>query len=276
MATTEASRETVLETIGVCVHYGGVRALDDVTIAVERGQVRGSIGPNGAGKSTLFDVIAGAQRPTSGRVRFLGADVTRLAAVRRSRLGIRRTFQRQQPWGWLTVWDNVLAAIESERRIGRFVTDALGLGHNGDAASRDRVHAALQFCGIEHLRDRPASDLSIGEARMMELARAIVSEPDLLLLDEPTSGLSEHEAERVGEVIDGLRATKGCTVVLVEHDIDFVMQLSDEVTVLCLGEVIFEGPPAAVRADDTVRTAYLGQEPGSPAATAADPATASG
>jgi ABC-type branched-subunit amino acid transport system ATPase component len=250
----------VLALDGVGVRFGGISALAGVSLAVPEGVVLGLIGPNGAGKTTLFDVISGVRAPNEGRVWFRGNDVTRTSAVARSRRGLRRTFQRVQTFGWLTVEDNVLAALEWRGGGGGMFADVVRLPtrRSRERARRTRVDEVLEQCGLTAVRADPVGSLPIGLARMVELARAIVDEPKLLLLDEPTSGLDEREAERLIEQMAHLRATSTCSVVLVEHDMSFVMEQCDRVVVLELGQVIATGTPKEIQEDPRVRAAYLG------------------
>jgi branched-chain amino acid transport system ATP-binding protein len=252
--------DLVLEVRGVTVRFGGVFALRSVDLALADGEIRGLIGPNGAGKTTLFDCIAGINRPSEGSVHFLGADITDRPAVWRSRHGMRRTFQRQQVFGWLSVEDNVLAALEWRGGGGGTIADLIRMParRRREVERRKRVEAVLEMCGLVDVRHRHASSLPIGQARLLEMARAIADEPRLLLLDEPTSGLAEQETERLGELVRSLRTETGCSVLLVEHDVAFVMGHCDRISVLDLGEVLAEGTPEEIAADATVRTAYLG------------------
>lgn len=240
----------------VGVRFGGVHALSGVSFAVEEGRTCGVIGPNGAGKTTLFDVVTGLRRPTTGTVRLRGEDVTATGAVRRARLGVRRTFQRPQVFGRLTVLENVLAAVEWRGGGGGLPADLVGLRarRRAEAARRERAAEVLDRCGIGALSGAYAADLPIGQRRMVELARAVADEPSVLLLDEPTSGLDGEQAERFASVVRGLDAT----VLLVEHDVGFVMAACERIVVLDLGRVIADGEPAAVREDPAVRAAYLG------------------
>jgi branched-chain amino acid transport system ATP-binding protein len=244
----------------VTVRFGGVVAVDDVTFAVPEGEIRGLIGPNGAGKTTLFDIITGVRQPSAGKVLLDGHDITTRSAVWRSRHGVRRTFQRQQPFGWLSVEDNIVAALDWRGGGGGIVADLLSLPsrRRRDRERRARAHQVMQTCGLLDVRDVPAGLLSIGRARMVELARAIADPPRLLLLDEPTSGLEEHEAENLAHIVRQLRDSAACAILLVEHDVAFVMALCDRITVLNLGEVIAGGTPSEVSADPLVRSAYLG------------------
>ncbi|MFD1939511.1 ABC transporter ATP-binding protein [Nonomuraea mangrovi] len=241
---------------GVCVAFGGVRALSEVSFAVPEGQVCGVIGPNGAGKTTLFDVVSGLRRPQSGRVLVSGTDVTGVSAVRRARAGLRRTFQRTQVFGRLTVADNVLAAMEWRGGGGGVLADLAGLPGRRrlEAARRERVEEVLDLCGLPALRDAYAAALPVGQRRLVELARALADRPAVLLLDEPTSGLDADQTARLREVIAALDTT----VLLVEHDMGFVMDTCDHLVVLDLGKVIATGPPSSIRADPVVRAAYLG------------------
>jgi branched-chain amino acid transport system ATP-binding protein len=249
----------VLDVRDVSQRFGGVRAVDGVDLAVKAGTVHGLIGPNGAGKTTLFDCIAGLRPPSSGSIYFNGRDITNVSAVKRARLGIRRTFQRQQPIGWLTVAENVQAALDWHGGGGGTIADLLALPTRRrlEAARRATVDEALERCHLTHLADERAGLLPIGQARLLELARAIVDQPTMLLLDEPTSGLGEAEAAITASVIRDMRSS-GVSVLLVEHDMPFVMSMCDVVTVLELGTVIAEGTPAEVQSDDAVRLAYLG------------------
>jgi branched-chain amino acid transport system ATP-binding protein len=241
---------------GVSVAFGGVRALTDVTFEVPPGQVCGVIGPNGAGKTTLFDVLSGLRRPTSGVVLLDGVDAGGMSAVRRARAGVRRTFQRTQVFGRLTVAENVLAAMEWRGGGGGLPADLLGLPSRRalERARRDRVDEVLDLCGLGELRDAYAAALPVGRRRLVELARALADRPSLLLLDEPTSGLDADQTARLAEIV----ATLDTTVLLVEHDMGFVMAACERLVVLDLGRVIATGPPAEIRDDPTVRAAYLG------------------
>jgi branched-chain amino acid transport system ATP-binding protein len=230
-----------------------------VSLRVRPGEVCGLIGPNGAGKTTLFDVVSGLTAPTAGTVHLDGADVTRQLPERRARSRVRRTFQRVQLYGRLSVEDNVLAAMEWRGGGGGLFADlvAAPTRRRLEATRREKVAEVLDACGLSGLAGRPAGSLPIGQARLVELARAIADGPRLLLLDEPTSGLSAREAARFGEQIQRLRAD-GVAVVLVEHDVGFVMGQSDRVVVLDLGAVLAEGTPDEIQAHSEVRRAYLG------------------
>ncbi|MFJ3725919.1 ABC transporter ATP-binding protein [Streptomyces sp. NPDC090045] len=250
----------VLEASGVSVRFGGVRALTGVDLGVRAGEVCGLIGPNGAGKTTLFDVLSGIRRPDQGRMLLDGADITRRSPVWRARHGMRRTFQRQQLFGQLSVADNVLVAQEWRGGGGGLAADLLALPARRarELARRARGERVLAGCGIGALGTSYAGGLPVGQARMVELARAVADPPRVLLLDEPASGMSAPEREQLAEVVRRLAAEEGCAVLLVEHNVAFVMELCTRVVVLDLGTVLAEGTAAEVRANPLVREAYLG------------------
>ncbi|WP_412076166.1 ABC transporter ATP-binding protein [Streptomyces xanthophaeus] len=256
----------VLQARGVSVRFGGVRALTGVDLGVRAGEVCGLIGPNGAGKTTLFDVLSGIRRPDEGRLLLDGTDITRRSPVWRARHGMRRTFQRQQLFGQLSVADNLLVAEEWRGGGGGLAADLTGFPARR-ARERDRRargERVLAGCGIGALGTAYAGGLPVGQGRMVELARAVADPPRVLLLDEPASGMSAPERERLAAVVRRLAAQEGCAVLLVEHNVAFVMDLCTRVVVLDLGTVLAEGTPAEVRSDALVREAYLGSSPGAP------------
>jgi ABC-type branched-subunit amino acid transport system ATPase component len=244
----------------VTVNFGGITALDDVDVRVRDGEVLGIIGPNGAGKTTLFDVVSGVRIPNRGTVTFNGSDVTRRSSASRARLGLRRTFQRVQIFGWLTVEENVLTALEVQGGGGGFVADLVAspFRRRRERERRRQVDEILDRYGLAAVKSELAGSLPIGVARMVELARAIIDPPRLLLLDEPASGLDQRETVRLGDEIRALRHDTGCSVLLVEHDAGFVMSRSDRIVVLDQGRILAEGLPAEVQANELVRDAYLG------------------
>ena len=257
----ESSAGDTLRLSGIGVRFGGIAALGGVSFDVARGEIVGMIGPNGAGKTTLFDVISGIRTPNAGTVELDGRDVTKSTATERARRGLRRTFQRVQTFGWLSVEDNVLAALEWRGGGGGFAADLVAFPTRGRRARQRRaqVEAVLEQCGLLPVRAELAGSLPIGVARMVELARAIVDSPSVLLLDEPASGLDATEVERLGTVIQSVREETRCAVLLVEHDAGFVMEQSDRVVVLHLGMVLADGRPDEVQRNQEVRDAYLGE-----------------
>jgi branched-chain amino acid transport system ATP-binding protein len=232
----------------VSVRFGGLQALDLVDLEVANGEIHGLIGPNGAGKTTLFNVITGLQRPTHGTVRLGARDMTTAKPHVRSRLGLGRTFQRLELFGTLTARENVQMAAEVQR--GKLTS-----GRN-PAAEAERQ---LDRVGILHLADEPTDALPTGQARMVELARALAAGPSVLLLDEPSSGLNAEETLALGQVLTGL-AAEGMAILLVEHDMTLVMGICARVAVLDNGQIICRGDPTSVRADPLVQEAYLGAD----------------
>ena len=239
---------SLLQTVDVSVRFGGIQALSDVSIDADPGAITGLIGPNGAGKTTIFNVISGLQPPTSGKVMLDGQDVTGTPVHRRARLGLARTFQRLEVFGSLSVRDNVKVAVEMRGRFTRKRVDAAG-----------RTEELMALTNISHLADQRADTLSTGQARLTELARALASEPRLLLLDEPGSGLDSTESEDFGNLLVRL-ADSGLGVLMVEHDMDLVMRVCERIHVLDFGKKIAEGTPEEVRSDPMVQAAYLGND----------------
>lgn len=241
-----SGNRSLLEVEDVVVQFGGVTAVDHASFVAETGRITGLIGPNGAGKTTCFNVISGLQRPTHGRVHFDGRAITRLPVHRRSRRGMGRTFQRLEAFGSLTVRDNVRVARDIHRGLAVLVRPA----------SAD-VDGLLERVGIAEYAGERADSIPTGVARLLELARCLAAEPQLLLLDEPSSGLDEAETDAFGELLAAL-AAEGRAILMVEHDMDLVMSVCDDIHVLDFGRVIASGPPAAIRADAAVQKAYLG------------------
>jgi branched-chain amino acid transport system ATP-binding protein len=229
-----------LEVRHVSVNFGGVAALADVSFRAEAGAITGLIGPNGAGKTTLFNVITGLQRPNQGSVHMAGQNVTHRRTHRRARLGLARTFQRLELFSSLSATDNVRVGLES-----------------AGAASSSAAVGLLERVGLGAEASSPVSSLPTGSARLVELARALSTDPKVLLLDEPCSGLDERETETLGHLLTSL-AAEGRAVVLVEHDTDLVLRICNTVHVLDFGQIIASGPPEQVRADPVVQEAYLG------------------
>lgn len=249
-----------LEARDISVRFGGIAALRDVSLAFARGMVHGLVGPNGAGKTTLFDTLSGFCAPSRGSVILDGQDVSGRSATWRARHGLRRTFQRQQIFGWLSVEDNLLCALEWRGGGGGLLADLVAFPARRalERQRRTRVEEVLGLTGLDRIRAVPAGDLPIGTARVVEIARAVVDPPKMLLLDEPTSGLEEAEVDRVGKLVRQVCLEEGCGIVLVEHDIPFVMRTCDHVTVLNLGSVLASGTPSEISNHPEVMAAYLG------------------
>jgi branched-chain amino acid transport system ATP-binding protein len=237
----------------VGVRFGGLKAVDAVSITVRRGERRAIIGPNGAGKTTLFNAIAGTFPPTSGRIVFNGRDVTRLPAHRRAHRGMSRTFQITNLFPTLTVAENMQLALRGLRPCRFSMLGSSGL--SGEEA--DRIDAALVASRMHERLDIPVRELSYGEQRQLELAMALVSRPEVLLLDEPAAGLSPAERGVVAEIVAAL--SRDLTVMLIEHDMDLVLSLVDWVTCLDNGRLLVEAAPEDIRTNAAVQDVYLGR-----------------
>jgi branched-chain amino acid transport system ATP-binding protein len=249
----------VLEVRGVTVRFGGLTALDDVSMAVAPRQVTGVIGPNGAGKTTLLNVLCGFVRPQAGSLLLDGRPLGRLRPHHLAALGIARTLQGVALFSHLSVLENVMVGADSLARAG-FVSALLGLprADRDERRLRERASDALSATGAAGLADRMPGSLSYGMQKRVALARALAGRPRLLLLDEPASGLSEPELAELADLIR--RLAQHASLVVVEHHMDLMMAVCDRITVLDFGKVIAAGPPEAVRADPAVTAAYLGVE----------------
>jgi branched-chain amino acid transport system ATP-binding protein len=249
----------MLEVSGLSVRIGGLVALADLSFAVAEGQIVSLIGPNGAGKTTAFNVITGYMKPSGGRVRYGGAELTGLAADRIARMGVVRTFQRTSIFGGCTVFENVLTALH-----GRGTTESWGAFlrlprfRAEEKRLRQEADEILAFAGLTPRAGEFARNLAYGEQRLLGIAIALAAEPKLLLLDEPAAGLNPSETEEFMALVERIRG-RGVTVLLVEHDMRMVMTISDHVVVLNQGRVIAAGSPESVQNDPEVVRAYLGE-----------------
>jgi branched-chain amino acid transport system ATP-binding protein len=250
----------VLEARGLTRRFGGVVAVDRVSLEVAEGELVGVIGPNGAGKSTLFHLIAGHLRPDAGSVVLAGVDITELSADARARLGLAIAFQTVRLFRGMTVLENVMVGAHAWSTHG-FIHAFLHLPtyRHEEAAIVEAARAALERVGLGSAADQLAESLPIGQQRAVQVARALCGRPKLLLLDEPASGLRAAERERLAQLIDALRS-EGLSMVLIEHDVAFVTRLAARVTVMDRGAVIASGAPDEIRRDPVVIGAYLGQE----------------
>lgn len=244
----------------VDVQFGGVRAVDDVSFGVQPGQILSVIGPNGAGKSTMLNTISGVYRPRRGRVTFDGHVISNLKPHRIAQLGISRTFQNIALFPGMTVLENITLGRHVKSR-GNILAAALYWGpvQKDEVIQREKAEEIIDFLEIPSIRRAPVSALPYGLQKRVELGRALALEPRLLLLDEPMTGMNVDEKEDMARFILDSNEEKGITIVLIEHDMGVVMDISDHVVVLDHGRKISEGPPSAVREDRAVITAYLGE-----------------
>ena len=236
----------LLDVSSVSVSFGGLKALVEVSLDVDAGTVTGLIGPNGAGKTTLFNAVCGLQVPERGRVTLDDRDITTLKPYQRARLGLGRTFQRLEVFGSLSVYDNVLVAADQDR------------SRNGeDVDARGTAAEILKLVGLKSMAHTRADQLPTGQARLLELGRALAAGPRVLLLDEPSSGLDEAETDDLAALLSTL-ADRGLAVLLVEHDVELVMRACRRIHVLDFGSILAVGTPAEIRRNKAVQHAYLG------------------
>jgi ABC-type branched-subunit amino acid transport system ATPase component/ABC-type branched-subunit amino acid transport system permease subunit len=254
-----ASTGSGLSVRGLEVRYGGVRAVDDVTLEARMGRITGLVGPNGAGKTTTFNACSGLLRPTAGSVSLHDRDVTGTGPAGRSRLGLGRTFQKAELFNSLTVRENVVLGRESSMAGGNPLTQLVGSRRDGAVVAR-AVDEAMELTGIGPLADLQAGLLPTGQRRLVELARVLAGPFDLLLLDEPSAGLDAGETVSFGNVLTGVVAERGAGILLVEHDMALVRQVCAYIYLLDFGRLVFEGTPDEMIHSDTVRAAYLGSE----------------
>jgi branched-chain amino acid transport system ATP-binding protein len=258
-AARPGRHDVLLEVSGVTVRFGGVVANREVSISCREHAITALIGPNGAGKSTLFDVITGARRPAAGRLFFAGDEITRAPVTARARLGIGRTFQNLSVAREMSVLDNVAIGAARFRRYGA-ISALLGLPRvkRSDAAIERLSRRALSVLGLEAVASWPAGSLPYGHLRRLEMARALMLAPRILLLDEPAAGMDRAETEQLAKALSALRDRLGITLLFVEHDLDLVRTIAEDVFVLDFGTVLASGPLDEVMADPDVVAAYVG------------------
>ncbi|TMK21243.1 MAG: ABC transporter ATP-binding protein [Actinobacteria bacterium] len=251
----------LLEVENLSVRFGGVSALDDVSLGVHRGEIFGLIGPNGAGKTTLFNCLSGTLRPDKGRIAFEGDEIGRLRPYRRAQLGIARTFQNLQLFRGMTVLENLMLPVDARARRGMFA-DALRLpvARFEEGRAVEHARAILHLLRLADVADSPAGDLPVGVQRRVELGRALALRPKLLLLDEPGAGLDTKETAELARRLLEVRERFEITMLLVDHDMALVMRVCDYIHVLDFGRLISSGSPDHVREDPQVVRAYLGEE----------------
>jgi branched-chain amino acid transport system ATP-binding protein len=252
--------DLLLETTAVRKEFGGLVAVENVDFVVPRGSITSLIGPNGAGKTTFFNMLTGSYTPTAGEIVFDGQDIAGLAQHKITALGIGRTFQNIRLFGTMTSLENTLVGMHCRMHSGVFRSIARSpLQRREEAGAREKARALLDYCGLPKRAEQEyARNLAYGDQRRLEVARALATEPKLLLLDEPTAGMNPQETQAFTEFVRKVRDERSLTVLLIEHDMKVVLGVSERVTVLDHGEKIAEGAPSDVTANERVREAYLG------------------
>ncbi len=253
------SNDPLLRVEGLTIRFGGIVALNQISFGVRKGQICGLIGPNGAGKTTLFNCLSRIYEPIAGTIYFQGANLLKMSAHRTAKLGIGRTFQNLALFRGLSVWDNILIGTHSTLRSG-FLSDVLRLRYvkREERLAARKVRELIDFLGLDTVRDNIVGLLPFGTQKRVELARALASNPDLLLLDEPAGGLNHEEVDELRSLIISLRDQFGITILLVEHHLNLVMRVSDNVVALDFGKKIADGAPSEVQVSPDVIRAYLG------------------
>ena len=232
-------------------HYGGVVAVENVSLMIERGEIRCIVGPNGAGKTTLFNLLAGSVQPTAGKILLAGRDVTGLGPRRISRLGVSRKYQAPATFDYFSVRDNLRVAVDGKRRSHQLL--------RRDRTTEARVEALLEELDLQHLHASFAGQLAHGERQWLEMGMVLANNPSVLLLDEPTAGMSAEETDATEALVRRVSHARSLTTVVIEHDIEFVKHLADRITVLHNGRTLVEGDVATVVAHPEVRRVYLGE-----------------
>lgn len=256
--------QSILRIEGLAKSFLGLQALQDFSITVSVNEILGLIGPNGAGKTTCFNLLTGFLIPTAGRIHFKGRDITGRSPAEIARLGLARTFQNIRVFNSLSVLENVMAGaqLRTHFSLGELLISAPGFRRK-EVQVRERAYELLNLLGLTEYANRTAASLPYAHQRRLEIARALATEPQLLLLDEPAAGMNPAESDSLHQLILDLRARFQLTVLLVEHDMRLVMNLCERIIVLNYGKIIAEGRPEAVRADPQVIAAYLGADPSS-------------
>lgn len=251
--------EVQLRVEGVAKQFGGVTAVDDVSLEVQQGEILSIIGPNGAGKTSLLNMVSGFYQPDRGRITFEGEDITRLSPSYVAERGIARTFQNIALFKGMSVLDNLMLGRHVRMKSGVFASFIYwGLAQKEEIAHREKVEDLIEFLKLEDLRKQPTGALSYGLQKRVELGRALALEPKVLLLDEPMAGMNQEEKEDMARYVLDVNEERGTTVILIEHDMSVVMDISNRVVVLDRGRVIAAGDPKSVQANPDVISAYLG------------------
>ena len=250
----------LLEVKDITVRFGGIVALDDVSVSVEPGEIVGFLGPNGAGKSTLFNVIGGFLKPDRGTITLRGAEIQHMLPYERVAAGLGRTFQHVKLFGNLTVRENLMVAQHRHLSSGSLAAMLrLPSWRADERVARDRVESVLERIDLRAWENARPPELSYGTTRFLELASVLSLEPSVLLLDEPASGIQQKEVEALGPMLRAIRDETGCAIMLIEHDMNLLLGLSDRIYALDFGAVIAEGPPKKVTRDKRVLSSYLGR-----------------
>ncbi len=250
-------KDTVLKIENLTMQFGGVTAVDNFSMEISKGEIVALIGPNGAGKTTAFNAVTGVYQPTAGRIVLLDKDITGLRPDEVTGLGVARTFQNIRLFSSMTVFENVLTAHHL-RRTSNIFSATFRLNRAEEKRMRDDTDALLRQVGLYDLRDEMATSLPYGKQRLLEIVRALATEPKLLLLDEPAAGMNPQETDELGEFIKRIRSEFDLTVFIIEHHMNLVMKISDRIYVIEFGKQIAEGVPEEIRNDPTVIEAYLG------------------
>jgi branched-chain amino acid transport system ATP-binding protein len=253
--------QIILKIKNISKSFGGLKALENVSFSVKTGQIHALIGPNGAGKTTLMNIISGLETADFGEIIFKDKYINKLSPDKRAKIGIARTFQNLELFGEMTVLENVMVGMYSKYETG-FIKSGLML-NNVRKLQKDIINKSLNildYVGLNHRKNEYAKNLPVGEQRLLEIARAIATDPILMLLDEPAAGLNIRETKNLSILIKNLKEEKQITLLIVEHDMELIMGISDTITVLNFGKVIAEGNPLSIQKNPDVITAYLGEE----------------
>lgn len=253
--------EVILEVKNLYKRFGGFEALKEVNLSVKRGTIHALIGPNGAGKTTLLNIINGLESPTEGEILFEGQKINHFSVEKRANLGLGRTFQLLEIFGDLTVLDNIKVALFAKSSWGLLKSLFLGKIFNPlEKELEKKALSLLQIVGLSHKASELAKNLPAGEQKLLEICRALALQPKLLLLDEPAAGLNTRETKDLALILTQIKKNLDLTILIVEHDMELVMRISDFITVLNFGEVLSEGTPLQIQKDPKVIKAYLGEE----------------